>query len=931
VRGHTVRTPACVQLVKFVPVPLTIQHVSGVYPAISNGRTKLSRGDEEPQTRIKVGKLTPFGKRLVTVSLGGRRVAASAEHNRAAGGGVSIVRQVDLAQAPYAVDAAGIYRSSERLRLDEMSISSETSVAVAGNVILYTANFPSGVDGLGAAYSTDLGTMFTRLYPTTSRRGTTAVFPLPKYATSPAANACNPYCDQVVIYDRYANQFIWVLQYASDGTTGDDVIRVANASPQALAAHGAAAWNYFDLSSLAFNGSNRYFDQPRLGLTPGFVYISFNLPVGAIVRIKHSVFRDKRFPSDKKKWLGGAAGTSATANTTVGSATFVTGSSYRVHVAQTVRGDTEYFVGLGDTGSSLAVASVRDGSDTLEETIVPTWPRAYNPNAGVPADWTSITPSGGNWLLRVASTPINLGVTMGGDGSIWAAWSEGRNVYDSSGNPVDVNGKPLAGTFSTTYSQPHIGVVQLRPFRDRLVISGTPSSPFPSTVSGFDLRVGYELVNQNYALTMPDLATTADGEVAMGFSAGGGPGLSSSGAIDMVHGVGFLTGTRAFVTDARSDTLTTDSAVGPPPGNFYGDYNAVRALPAPYGNCLVASSVVTQKLVAPGIALTENHPLVTFFSRPGAKCPKPPAVRPPRPPTPPPPPPKKPTPTQLLLTCPRTATTGTSVTVNGQLTPAQLGQTIAVTISGGSGGGGQSVSTAADGTFRASFDPGSAGTYSVTAQYVGNAGYLASSAACSIAVSAARGTSSLALNCPETASPNEGLTVTAQLTPPLQGADVDMSATGPGIVPSQTVRTDVTGLAYYSFTIGSAGAWTITASWAGDAAHRGSSTTCSIAVQDPSTLTIACPANLLLPTAAASISGTLLPSSNGSAVTITYTPPAGSGVAPTVDHVTTDSTGYFADTFGENASGTWTATAAFGSDATRAPSTASCTFTVLSS
>jgi hypothetical protein len=79
------------------------------------------------------------------------------------------------------------------------------------------------------------------------------------------------------------------------------------------------------------------------------------------------------------------------------------------------------------------------------------------------------------------------------------------------------------------------------------------------------------------------------------------------------------------------------------------------------------------------------------------------------------------------------------------------------------------------------------------------------------------------------------------------------------------------------------------------------------------------------------VTGNLTPALNGSPVSITYNPPANSGQQPTTDKITTDDTGYFADDFGgADQPGTWTATATFAGDSKRAPSTATCTFTMLS-
>jgi hypothetical protein len=283
----------------------------------------------------------------------------------------------------------------------------------------------------------------------------------------------------------------------------------------------------------------------------------------------------------------------------------------------------------------------------------------------------------------------------------------------------------------------------------------------------------------------------------------------------------------------------------------------------------------------------------------------------------------------LSLNCPATASPGQGLTVTAQLSPPLQGASIDMSATGPSTVPSQTVQTDATGLAYYNFTIGTAGAWTITAKWAGDATHAASTATCAITVNAL-GQSSLSLNCPATASPGQGLTVTAQLSPPLQGASIDMSATGPSTVPSQTVQTDATGLAYYNFTIGTAGAWTIKAKWAGDAKHQPSSATCPISVTNPTTITLTCPPNPLTPSTTASVNGTLAPAINASPVSITYTPPPTSGQTPTTDSVTTDNTGYFADSFGQNASGTWTVTATFAGDITRAPSTATCTFTVLS-
>jgi hypothetical protein len=290
-------------------------------------------------------------------------------------------------------------------------------------------------------------------------------------------------------------------------------------------------------------------------------------------------------------------------------------------------------------------------------------------------------------------------------------------------------------------------------------------------------------------------------------------------------------------------------------------------------------------------------------------------------------------PTQLSISCPAGPTSGTTATITGNLVPADGTEPILIDITGGPGGGQQSVTTNANGAFTARFVPGAAAVYTVAASYAGTPTRGKSATSCTLTVTnpiVSKGSSNLSLNCAETASPEQALTVTAQLTPPLQGASIDFSASGPGTAPPQNTTTDQTGLAYYNVTLGQVGSWTITARWIGDSTHTGSTGSCSIHVENASTTTITCPASPLLPSQAATITGTVTPAVNATPVTLTYTPPPGSTGTLTKDNVTTDNTGYFADDFAANAPGTWTATASFAGDSTRAPSTASCTFTVLS-
>jgi uncharacterized repeat protein (TIGR01451 family) len=187
--------------------------------------------------------------------------------------------------------------------------------------------------------------------------------------------------------------------------------------------------------------------------------------------------------------------------------------------------------------------------------------------------------------------------------------------------------------------------------------------------------------------------------------------------------------------------------------------------------------------------------------------------------------------------------------------------------------------------------------------------------------------STLSLNCPATASPEQGLTITAQLSPVLAGANIAMSAAGPGVVSPQTVTTDATGTAYYNFTIGAAGTWTISAHWGGDASHLASSATCEIVVSPSvasTALSLSCPSSA---SSAFSLTGTLAPAPAGAPIEINYS--VGSG-SPTTHNVTTDANGAFTDTSPTALPGaTIAVNASYAGDSTHAGSSASCTVRVL--
>ena len=596
-------------------------------------------GDEGDSPRLPVGPYRAPRAAPISVPLQGAAVRRG--QARAAGAGVTVAttRLLSLTDFPASVfGTTGVHAAQE------------PSVTSGAGITMYALNWDAG-------YSTDGGQTFTELDP---------------YTTFPSNNGgfC---CDQVVAYDSIANRFIWLLQY--NGSGGENVIRVAYASPRNLLGFGTHAWSWFDLPSHSIAGAGKYLDQPKIGFTDRYVYLNMNQGKGAsvyktvIVRIPHASFAGQ-IP------VG------------YGSALL---DPWSLRVAQEVSGATEYFVGHKDT-STLRVASVDDNSnyiltqDVKDQTIAD-------------HNWTTTTPGGDDMLARQASSQGSqvTGVTQDGDNNLWASWSEGRDVVNSSGNVVPRTGAP---------TQPHIGVAVLS-------VSHPTLGPPPV----IKLAHHWDYWNFNYSLAMPDLATTKAGEVGIVFNYGGGTAY-------LEHTVGFLTGGLDDVTVQASNSDPTQT------GNPAGDYLTVR--PAGAGsNCLLAAGGVSQG----------NHvgyPAFTIFSRNGYNCK--PRVRPPITPVSPPvsvaPPPET---TSLQLACPSAAQAGQPYSVSGTLSPAIGGARITLTYTSSDTSVApvtHTVFTGADGKFSDAGpnDQTPQGTETIDAKYAGDASHSGSQMSCRFTV-----------------------------------------------------------------------------------------------------------------------------------------------------------------------------------------------------
>lgn len=265
---------------------------------------------------------------------------------------------------------------------DTASHVCEPSTAINGNVVFYTGNW-------FAAVSTDGGTTFRFVDPYTT-------FPNP-----PGMGFC---CDQVVLYVKRIDTFVWLLQYTRD-PSGKNVQRIAYAT---TARARTGSWRFFDITPASLGlAAGIWLDFPDLALGQNMLYMTTNAFAGntwrasAVVRIALSSF------------TSGTLSASRSVSTTHPS----------LRVAQNC-GTTAYFVAHQST-SSLRVFGWKEGSATPTSSVVPvaSWSRG---------PYSSTTPDGRDWLQRADGR--HTGATLAGN-EVWFAWGAAKGGANARPHP----------------------------------------------------------------------------------------------------------------------------------------------------------------------------------------------------------------------------------------------------------------------------------------------------------------------------------------------------------------------------------------------------------------------------------------------------------------------------------------------------------------
>ncbi len=212
-------------------------------------------------------------------------------------------------------------------------------------------------------------------------------------------------CDQVVIYDKSRDLFIWLLQYIR-AASGSNVLRVAVKRGPTLQDN--SSWYWWDFSPANVNGqwASNWFDYPDLALSNDFLWLSSNVFNASSQWQGASVLR---LPLDPLA-AGTGFGYSFFNTTANGSLRFSQGAT-----------DTMYFASH-NSGSEVRLFKWAEDSGTI-----------YWNNIGVNAwsggSYNAPGPDGLNWLGR--ADPRITGAWVGGGviGLMWTANSRGNRPF----------------------------------------------------------------------------------------------------------------------------------------------------------------------------------------------------------------------------------------------------------------------------------------------------------------------------------------------------------------------------------------------------------------------------------------------------------------------------------------------------------------------
>lgn len=292
--------------------------------------------------------------------------------------------------------------------------------------------------------------------------------------------------DQVITYSPQIDRFLWLVQYRCAPVAcrapglKHNRYRLAMASPDAIRANPAGAWlaqGPWDITSALLKQPNRWFDFPTIQVSgnttaSSSLYLTWTVVGGGVSVLGRINLAGLKAGSPAIQWLTDTNAQVRPVQNTRGRAFFVR------HVD-----DSKLRIWTWDEASKLAFHT-----DVAHSTI-PT------------ADWSSKTQAGFDWLLARDVYWKPLGATLR-KGELWVSWGGGRRYRDG-GNLI--------------FPQPHIEIARF----DALTLALT----------------GERQIGNSYeAYAYPSLATNSQGDVAIGFSFGGGDIKAAAPAVGLLTG-----------------------------------------------------------------------------------------------------------------------------------------------------------------------------------------------------------------------------------------------------------------------------------------------------------------------------------------------------------------------------------------------------------
>jgi hypothetical protein len=672
-----------------------------------------------------------------------------------------------------AADALVAYRQTDIFKhIDSAPPKSaegfEPTEADAGNMVMYTANF-------FGAYSTDYGASFKRLNPEELFPNTDGGF-------------C---CDQIVRYAPQIDRFVWLIQYGTSRSTGQNHYVLALASPAKLAADPTHAWSAYAMTNGTFGLEGKAFDFPDMQVGANDLYFSFNVEYdsahGAVVA---------RIPLSQ---LAAGDDLSFLYWPVEGRFARIAQNSDSRAYWVSIRNPETLIGYYADEGSNEAVyRDVGIQSQTTNnyclaasdgQAVVPGFDENC-PDSG-PGDQGVIIHSLGSGLV---SATVNRN-------RVWVAWTGGRN--DPAGDHV--------------YPYAEVGLAAIQ---------------FPQITNAGQSAIW----SGNEAVMHPSLATNADGDVGFVLSAGNGRAAANSTpgnpslSVDTYVGIldeRFMLPFSSLDVVHESDSITGGA-----------DYQSIE--PAyPDRSCFAVASYV-RNAAAPGTA-SVDHPWSVLFGRAGLneQCPGRQLT----------PPPGQRAPSALTLECGGGGEVGSPFLVIGQYhSQPSAGAQIELTYQSPNGTvyGPHYIASDQNGQFSDTVVPalGQEGVWTIHAVFHGDSYRLPESATCRFGVAPSAqpppppGPSTVTLSCPPVASDQFSISVSGTVAPAIAGGSVTVKYTAPsGEVTIHNETTDAHSNYVDSLALNggaSDGTWKIRAHFAGAGAQLPEdSPICETLVQGP--------------------------------------------------------------------------------------------------